>query len=221
MRMDKSVIIVAGGKGMRMGRETPKQFLEVKGKPVLMRTIDAFALYDSSLKIIVVLPEDQREYWNKLCERHTFARPHTVVAGGITRFHSVKNGLRHVAQGLVAVHDGVRPFVASDVIGRCFEVAELFGAAVPVIPLVDTIRHREGGVSHTVNRDDFCLVQTPQTFDTSLLKEAYGQEYNPHFTDDASVVESLGKQVALVEGSRKNIKLTTPFDLRLAEILAE
>lgn len=218
--MKKSVLIVAGGKGLRMGGDIPKQFLPIGGKPVLMRTIEAFYQYDSSLDIILVLPREQQEYWKELCEKYSFNISYKVADGGETRFHSVKNGLDFVEEGLVGVHDGVRPFVSREVITRCFDVAERAHAVIPIIGMIETVRCLNGdGKSVTVNRDDYKLVQTPQVFSVSLLKNAYNQPYSSLFTDDASVVEAMGETVCLVEGNRENIKLTTPFDLKIAEAL--
>lgn len=219
--MKRYVIIVAGGKGLRMGGDIPKQFVEIKGLPVLMHTINRFHSFDSSIDIIVALPVDQQDYWKELCSKYKFEIPHTIVDGGDTRFHSVKNGLDQVSgEGVVAVHDGVRPFVYDEVLERCFSMAQEKEAVVPVIDVFETIRHIADGMSNTVPRDEYKLVQTPQVFLTSLLKKAYSQPYIPSFTDDASVVEAMGHKVTLVEGNRENIKLTTPFDLKLAELLS-
>lgn len=219
--MKRYVIIVAGGKGLRMGGDIPKQFVEIKGLPVLMHTINRFHSFDSSIDIIVALPVDQQDYWKELCSKYKFEIPHTIVDGGDTRFHSVKNGLDQVSgEGVVAVHDGVRPFVYDEVLERCFSMAQEKEAVVPVIDVFETIRHIADGMSNTVPRDEYKLVQTPQVFLTSLLKKAYSQPYVPSFTDDASVVEAMGYKVTLVEGNRENIKLTTPFDLKLAELLS-
>lgn len=216
----KHIIIVAGGKGLRMGGDIPKQFLPIGGKPVLMRTIEAFHAYDSSIHIILVLPVSQQAYWKELCENYPFTLHHEIADGGETRFHSVKNGLSWVeGDGLVGVHDGVRPFVSRKVIEGCFAEAELKKAVIPVIDVVETVRHLTEDGSETVPRNDYKLVQTPQVFDVALLKEAYNQAYSDAFTDDASVVEAMGKEVHLVQGNRENIKLTTPFDLKIAEVL--
>lgn len=218
--MKKHIIIVAGGKGLRMGGEIPKQFLPIGGKPVLMRTMEAFHLYDNTIHIVLVLPVSQQAYWRELCEEYHFELSHEVADGGETRFHSVMNGLALVeGEGLVGVHDGVRPFVSQEVITRCYAEAETKKAVIPVIGVVETVRRLEGTDSVTVPRDRYQLVQTPQVFDTALLQRAYRQTYTEMFTDDASVVEALGEKVFLVEGNRENIKLTTPFDLKLAEML--
>lgn len=216
------VIIVAGGKGLRMGSELPKQFMPIGGKPVLMYTIEQFLKYSPDINIIVVLPRNQQEFWNKLCEEHNFNIPHTIADGGESRFESSKNGLSLIPdneQGVVAFHDGVRPFVSIDVIERCFDAARDDYAAIPVMPVTDTLRYVDRGHGHNVERNNFRSVQTPQVFDISLAKQAFDQPYRPSFTDDATVIESLGCQVSMVEGNRENIKLTTPFDLQLAELL--
>ena len=216
------VIIVAGGKGLRMGSDIPKQFLPIGGKPVLMRTLERFRAYDAALQIILVLPEAQQDYWRKLCEQYHFEVEYQLANGGQTRFHSVQNGLALVpddAEGVVGVHDGVRPFPSIEVIRNCYATAREKKAVIPVIPVVETVRHLEGKKSITVPRGEYRLVQTPQTFDIQLLKAANRQPYNDGFTDDASVVESYGHSITLVEGNRENIKITTPYDIIVAEAL--
>lgn len=220
--MKHTALIVAGGKGLRMGSELPKQFLPIGGKPVLMHTLEAFHRFDSEIDLILVLPEEQQEYWKQLCEKHSFTLRHLIADGGETRFHSVKNGLALISgPGLVAVHDGVRPFVSQEVIRRCYAMAATKKAVIPVVDVVETVRQITGSGSRTVSRDDYKLVQTPQIFDAALLKQAYAQDFMPSFTDDASVVEAMGVPVCLVEGSRENIKITTPFDLKIAATLLE
>jgi len=223
------IIILAGGKGLRMGSDIPKQFLPIGGMPVLMHTLKRFREYSKELKIILVLPKQQQAYWQTLCEEYHFQEDYLIANGGETRFHSIKNGLQLIpddAQGLVGVHDGVRPFPSVEVIRNCYETARREGSAIPVIPVVETIRHLEGITqrskvkgqrSRTVPRDEYRLVQTPQVFDIQLHKKAYAQDFRDSFTDDASVVESMGHAVALVEGNRENIKITTPFDCIVAE----
>ena len=231
------MIIVAGGKGLRMGSDIPKQFLPIGGKPVLMRTLERFRDYSSDLQIILVLPRAQQDYWQELCKEYSFPLPsegagggsYLLANGGETRFHSVQNGLALVpddAQGVVGVHDGVRPFPAIDVIRNCYETARTAKAVIPVIPVVETLRHlitqKEPSLlcnSETVPRGDYRLVQTPQTFDIQLLKAANRQPYNDGFTDDASVVEAFGYDITLVEGNRENIKITTPYDITVAEAI--
>ena len=224
MNSDDFVIIVAGGKGLRMGGDIPKQFLPIGGKPVLMRTLERFRAYSADLQIILVLPEAQQDYWKELCKAYDFKVEYQLANGGETRFHSVQNGLALIpddAQGVVGVHDGVRPFPSIDVIRNCYETARTAKAVIPVIPVVETVRHLEGEGSVTVPRGDYRLVQTPQTFDIQLLKAANRQPYNDGFTDDASVVESYGYKITLVEGNRENIKITTPYDLVVAEALCK
>ena len=216
------VIIVAGGKGLRMGSDIPKQFLPIGGKPVLMRTLERFRDYSADLQIILVLPEAQQDYWRQLCEEYHFTVAYQLANGGQTRFHSVQNGLALVpddAEGVVGVHDGVRPFPSIEVIRNCYETARTAKAVIPVIPVVETVRHLENEGSVTVPRGEYKLVQTPQTFDIQLLKAANRQPYNDGFTDDASVVESYGHAITLVEGNRENIKITTPYDMKIAEVL--
>ena len=256
-------IILGGGKGLRMGADVPKQFLEVGGIPILMRTIMRFREY-GDVTIILVLPHDQQDYWRELCRKHHFSVPCEIADGGQTRFHSILNGLSRIpddAEGVVAVHDGVRPFPSVEVIRNCYETARQTGTAVPVIPVVETVRHldtlEDGSIaSATVPRSEYRLVQTPQAFDIQLHKQAYRQPYDDNFTDDASVVESFfnaqctmhnaqyfrgerkeerGERIplshniiggfqpsiTLVEGNRENIKITTPFDLIVAEAIVK
>lgn len=219
-------IIVAGGKGLRMGGEIPKQFIPVAGKPILMHTLEKFQRFGESiadtggLKIILVLPKEQQEYWAELCTKYSFKVSHTVVNGGETRFHSVQNGLKAIpddVDGVVGIHDGVRPFVSLDVIKRCYEEARMKKAVIPVMPVTDTLRDVTQGKN--VYRENYKIVQTPQTFDIQLLKAANQQPYSEAFTDDASVVEAIGQEVTMVEGNRENIKITTPFDLKIADVI--
>lgn len=220
MNKVKIALVVAGGKGERMQTDIPKQFIEIQGKPILMHTLEAFLQYEATIQIVLVLPAIQIKFWKNLCKKHAFDIPHQIVEGGQTRFLSVKNGLDVIyVPALVAVHDGVRPLVSVDTIARCFNSAEEFGNAIPTMDLVESIRFVDTNGSQSVDRAAYKLVQTPQVFDAELLKKAYEQEYSPLFTDDASVVEALGTKVHLVEGNRENIKITTGFDLQLAEIL--
>ena len=216
-------IIVAGGKGLRMGGEVPKQFLPIGGKPVLMHTIDAFRKALDNVRIVLVLPAEQHHYWQELCEEYNFRSPKLIAQGGETRFHSVRNGLALLpdnADAVVGVHDGVRPFVSTETIRRCYAAAAEGKAVVPVVPVVETVRQiLSNGKSVTKPRDEYRLVQTPQTFPLALLRQAYQQPYTENFTDDASVVEALGKEIVMIEGNRENIKLTTPNDLSYAEFL--
>ena len=216
--MKAYALIVAGGKGLRMGGDVPKQFLPIDGKPILMHTIEAFRKALDNIEIVLVLPADQHDYWKELCKKHRFLSPELVARGGETRFHSVKNGLALLPdneEAIVGVHDGVRPFVSKETIERCFAEAAKGKAVVPVVPVVETIRQiLPDGKSVTRPRDEYRLVQTPQTFPLALLKEAYQQPFSESFTDDASVVEAFGKEIVMVEGNRENIKITTPSDLK-------
>ena len=216
-----SVIIVAGGKGLRAGGEIPKQFQPIGGKPVLMRTIEAFYDFDYKTKIVVVLPEEFRDLWNQLCEKHNFRLAHTIVNGGETRFHSVKNGLAEVSEHeIVAIHDAARPFVSKNVIERCYRQAVDFRCGVvPVIAEKNSVRLVVGYESQPVDREKIRLVQTPQVFPADLLKNAYQTPYREEFTDDASVAEDDGIQIKLVEGDETNLKITTSLDMKFADFL--
>lgn len=212
-------IIVAGGKGLRMGGDVPKQFQLVGGRPVLMHTLQQFRNAIADLQIILVLPREQQDYWCELCRQYEFGVEHREADGGQTRFHSVKNGLALIPdgeEGIVGVHDGVRPFASADLIRRCYAAAVEAEAVVPAVPVVESLRHEERGA---IDRKGYRLVQTPQTFSIPLLKAAYRQDYREAFTDDASVVEAYGHRVAMIDGIRENIKLTTPFDMVVAEAL--
>jgi 2-C-methyl-D-erythritol 4-phosphate cytidylyltransferase len=216
--MKKTVIIVAGGSGTRMGSEIPKQFLLLEDLPVLMQTIDTFLRYEPSIQIIVVLPETERQYWADLCIKHNFNHPHQVVKGGETRFHSVKNGLDAMGEtDLVAVHDGVRPLVSRTTIDNCFKQAAKTGSAIPVLPMDETLRKGSAEHSRTVDRTLYFTVQTPQVFQTSIISDAYTQEWSPAFTDDASVAEKKGFHVTMVPGNPENIKITRQGDLLVAK----
>lgn len=216
--MQLYALIVAGGSGKRMGAETPKQFMELAGKPVLMHTIERFREYNDSIEFITVLPENQLRYWTELQARYSFNIPQTLVKGGTARFYSVRNGLEFVTSpGLVAIHDGVRPFVSKETIKRCFEAAEKSGSAVPVIDSTDSLRMVTDQDSIPVDRRKIRMVQTPQVFDSEIIRKAYMQKYRPEFTDDASVYEMNGGKIILVEGNRENIKITTPEDLLISK----
>jgi len=213
-------IIVAGGNGSRMGTHIPKQFIEVAGKPILVHTIRQFHRFDKTIQIILVLPADQQDYWMELVERIRFNIPHQVAVGGETRFHSVKSGLSLVdGEALVAVHDGVRPLVSHKTIANCFSGAEEFGACIPVVPMVESLRYRNNDGNKAVDRSHYFSVQTPQVFHSDLLTKAYEQEFLEEFTDDASVVEHLGKPIHIVDGNPENIKITRPLDLKIAGLL--
>ncbi len=220
MGKQKYAIIVAGGSGKRMGSEIPKQFIEVAGKPILMHTIEAFYNTDSTIKFIVVLPEDQHAYWSQLIEKYNFKIDHIIAKGGNERFFSVKNGLSHIKiNSLVAVHDGVRPLVSSATINDCFAMAERQGTSIPIVTTTESIRKVNDGESIAVDRSKYFMVQTPQVFTSELIMKAYEQPFSPLFTDDASVVEQNGNKIHLVEGNPENIKITRPMDLKIAEVL--
>jgi 2-C-methyl-D-erythritol 4-phosphate cytidylyltransferase len=215
----RAVILVAGGQGLRMGGNLPKQFRPLHGKPLLMHTLEVFYRWDGNARLILALPDEYRAYWEMLCRELNGHVPHRVVAGGETRFHSVHNALAAVEADCewVGVHDGVRPFVAPEVIEACFRGAERYGAALPVVPVAESLRECDGERNRAVDRTRYRLVQTPQVFRHDWLEEAYRQPYSPLFTDDASVVEAAGRNIHLVPGNPENIKITTPADLFVAE----
>lgn len=203
-----------------MGNAVPKQFLLLNGKPVLQRSLEAFAAFDPTMTCIVVLPETQISYWKELCEKYSCNVPHLVVSGGKERFDSVKNGLKAIsAEGFVAVHDGVRPLVTMEMLRNGFETAEKFGSAIPYVDSVDSLRMIDGETSKTLDRTKIKRIQTPQIFDVSQLKDVMDVVYRPEFTDEASVWELAGKKLYFYKGSEQNIKITTPYDLKIAEAL--
>lgn len=218
--MQKFVIIVAGGSGSRMGGKTPKQFLLLGGKPILMRTIERFFDYDASINLILVLPANAMKEWYRLCDKHDFYPAIQTVTGGNTRFQSVRNGLRNIRakEGLVAVHDGVRPFVTQEMIAQGYAVAADKGTAVTCVALKDSLRVlTNDGHNESVERAAYRLVQTPQTFRLDLMRKAFEAEEQPSFTDCASVLEHAGVEISLIEGSYQNLKITTPEDMLWAE----
>jgi 2-C-methyl-D-erythritol 4-phosphate cytidylyltransferase len=216
--LKKIALIVAGGGGTRMNSSVPKQFISIHGIPVLMHTFKAFLRNDSGFEFILVLPDQETDTWKQLCEKHSFAIAHRVVSGGQTRFHSVKNGLKQIhEEGIVFIHDGVRPLVSSQTIDNCYKTAMQKGNALPVIAPSESVRETFDGQNHAVDRSRYFLVQTPQTFLVSLIKTAYNTNFREEFTDDASVLEKTGTQIHLVEGNRENIKITWPGDLIIAE----
>lgn len=203
-----------------MGASKPKQFIELKGKPILQHTIELFKAYDDTIKMIVVLPMHDIQTWKRICEERGYTIDYDIAVGGKERFHSIKQGLQFCDKGaLVAIHDGVRPFVSTDVVAKCFEVAEKEGAALPVMQINESLREITQEGSKHANRDKYVIVQTPQVFKSDLIKEAYRQDYITSFTDDASVLESMGHKIHLVEGNPENIKITRPEDLEMAEYL--
>ncbi|WP_074041454.1 2-C-methyl-D-erythritol 4-phosphate cytidylyltransferase [Kiritimatiella glycovorans] len=218
--MGKAVIIVAGGTGSRMNNSTPKQFLYLAGKPVIVHTINRFLRFDPAITVIIVIPEAQIKRWDQIKEEFLSTTELVTTTGGNNRFESVKKGLACLTdEDVVAIHDGVRPMVTMQTIRFCFEKARERGGAIPVLAVHETLRHQTDGKSITVNRNEYYTVQTPQVFITSMIKAAYEQEYSEDFTDDAVVFESAGNRVTLTEGNRENIKITTPTDLILAEAL--
>jgi len=218
--LKKTAIIVAGGTGTRMQAGIPKQFMLLSGKPVLMHTLNAFAAYDAGMVLLVTLPLSFIQDWKALCRDYTFEIPHRVIEGGATRFHSVRNALHHTPDdSWVAIHDGVRPLVQPSLIRFCFEEALVFGNAVPVVALNESLRTLEDNSSGPEDRTKFRLVQTPQVFQAAFIKKAYAREYQPEFTDDATVYESLFEKIHLIDGDPKNIKITHPDDLLIAEAL--
>jgi 2-C-methyl-D-erythritol 4-phosphate cytidylyltransferase len=220
MNNKEYALIVAGGKGTRIKTRLPKQFLELKGKPILLYTIEAFYRYSEKIQIILVLPEDDFEIWEAICKKFNFDKPITLQKGGETRFQSVKNGLSKIeGPGLVAIHDGVRPMVSEDIIGASFHLAAVHQSAVAAVRLKDSIRMTDQDNTKAVDRSRFRLIQTPQTFDIALIKHAYETKEDASLTDDASVAEKSGHVISLFEGSYENIKITTPEDLIIAEAL--
>ncbi|MDP4205975.1 MAG: 2-C-methyl-D-erythritol 4-phosphate cytidylyltransferase [Bacteroidota bacterium] len=216
--MKRYALIVAGGSGSRMGSSLPKQFLPLKGKPVLFRTLSVFYHFDPEIEIILALPDTQIPYWNELISSQQEKIPHQIVPGGKTRFHSVKNALQKITEeGIVFIHDGVRPLVSPETLMRCLNLTIEKGNAIPVLPSNESLRRIEKDSSVAVDRSQYVMVQTPQVFHSSIILEAYNQKFSPLFTDDASVVEKLGYPIHLTEGNRENIKITHPSDLIIAE----
>jgi 2-C-methyl-D-erythritol 4-phosphate cytidylyltransferase len=216
--MKKFVLIVAGGSGSRMKTEIPKQFLEICGKPILMHTIQIFYDFNPECELILVIPEAQQEYWDELCLKHSFTLPHRIVSGGENRFNSVQNGLKLIDEkGIVFIHDGVRPLVSQQTIERCYQMARKNGNAIPVLQVNDSLRKKKDQQSVSVDRTLYLSVQTPQTFRSEQILQAFEQDFDPAFTDDASVAEQAGFPIFMVEGNRENIKITNPTDLIIAE----
>jgi 2-C-methyl-D-erythritol 4-phosphate cytidylyltransferase len=215
----KVAIIVAGGKGVRMNSDIPKQFILLNSTPVLMHTISKFSHLD---EVILVVPKTQKEYWNSLCETHNFNIPHTIVEGGKTRFHSVKNGLEKVDNNsTVAIHDGVRPLISSKLINSLITETKNGVGGIPILPVKDSIRKVEGENSIHIDKSNLFKVQTPQCFLSTDIKEAYTQSFSDTFTDDASVFESNGGRITTLLGEEKNLKITTKEDLKIAELFIQ
>ena len=217
--MKKTALIVAGGKGERMNTDIPKQFLLLNGLPILTHTLNAFADFD---KRILVLPQSQIENWKMLCKKYNFALKHIIVAGGINRFGSVKNGLRKVEEGsLVAIHDGVRPLISKNLTNKLIAATKKGIGVVPIVPVKDSLRKMEGGKTKIVSRSNLYKVQTPQCFFASTIKAAYKQNFSLFFTDDASVLENNGGKITTIQGEERNLKITTEEDLKIAEIFTQ
>ena len=220
MDIKKYAVIVAGGKGTRMGAAVPKQFLLLNGKPLLCYSIEAFTQAIPGIHLILVLPPDQLQSAQTVLRTYLGNVDVTLVLGGETRYHSVQNGLKEVKDdGIVFVHDAARPLLSFDLIQRCLQQAEEKGSAIPVLPATESIRVVDDGNSKSLNRENLRIIQTPQTFNTGIILPAFEQEYQASFTDEASVVEAYGEIVHLIEGERDNIKVTTPEDMLIAEVL--
>jgi len=220
--LKKFVIIVAGGTGTRMNLSTPKQFLLLAGRPMLMYSLEAFFFADPHVNLIMTLPDAFIEAWKKLCSEHGFDRIYKIVSGGETRFHSVKNALEEIHDdGFVAIHDGARPLITCELIHRCFEEAVAHGNAVPGIPVHESVRMVKGEENWQEDRSNIRIIQTPQVFQVVQIKKAYELPYNPVFTDDASVLEQTGIKVHLVNGDPRNLKITRLLDLHYAEVLLQ
>ncbi|MEY4894839.1 MAG: hypothetical protein RL751_1659 [Bacteroidota bacterium] len=217
--MKKSIIITAGGIGKRMESEIPKQFLLLGSKPVLILTLERFFAFDPDAQLIVTLPKDWTDHWKALLNQYLIHIPHEIVDGGNERFHSIQNALAICTGAQIAIHDGVRPLVSNETIARCFEGLNHSKAVVPVLNLKDSLRMGNLAKSESVDRSQFYLVHTPQCFEASVLKQAYLQGYQAHFTDDASVVEALGVCPLLVMSNEENIKITSPTDLKILNAL--
>jgi len=215
--MQKIALIVAGGKGERMSADIPKQFLLLNGTPILMRTLKQFSHFE---EIVLVLPPSQFEYWKELCNTYNYRQQHTLVAGGITRFHSVKNGLEKIADNtIVAIHDGVRPLISTTLIESLVAETKSGIGAIPIVPVKDSIRKVEGENSIHVDRSNLFKVQTPQCFLSADIQKAYTQDFSDSFTDDATVFEANGGKINTLLGEEKNLKITTEKDLKIASIL--
>jgi 2-C-methyl-D-erythritol 4-phosphate cytidylyltransferase len=220
LKIKEHALIVAGGKGTRIKSNLPKQFLELAGLPVLMHTIHAFFRYSENIQVILVLPEDDFKTWEILCEKYNFTKPLTIQSGGDSRFQSVKKGLEKINDdGLVAIHDGVRPLVSEDIIAASFRLAAVHKSAVAAVRLKESIRIVDQDNTKAVDRSRFRIIQTPQTFDISLIKDAYSMKEDSTLTDDAGVAERAGHTISLFEGSYENLKITTQEDLIIAEAL--
>jgi len=215
--MKKVALIVAGGKGERMNADVPKQFLLLNGTPILMHTLKQFSHFE---EIVLVLPPFQFEYWQELCDTYNFTQKHSLVSGGETRFHSVKNGLVRIADNtIVAIHDGVRPLISITLIDKLVAESKRGIGVIPIVPVKDSYRKVEMGESIQIDRNNLFKVQTPQCFLSTDIKKAYSQDYSSILTDDASVFEAHGGKINTLPGEEKNLKITTEEDLKIIEIL--
>ena len=213
-----SAIITAGGTGKRMGSTLPKQFILVNEKPILMHTIERFYHFDTSIQLILTLPEDWEQHWQELRQEYDFIIPHRIVAGGDERYHSVKNALEYCQGDYVLVHDGVRPMVSDATLSNCIEAIQNREAVIPVIPINESLRMKNGAKTQAVDRSEYVLVQTPQVFKRGVLEQAYQQSFHAGITDDAGLVEQAGFEIFTVEGNAENIKITGQDDLKYAEL---
>ena len=214
-----SVIITAGGIGKRMGGDLPKQFIPLSGKPILLRTLECFYQIDANFELIVTLPCEWHEYWQNLVREFDSSIPHTLVPGGEERFYSIKNALESCSGDFILVHDGVRPFVAKETVLACLDALNTCEAVIPVLAIKESVRELHGSTSRAVDRTNFLLVQTPQCFSTDVLRNAYQLNYHSGITDDATLVESLGIDIQLIQGNEDNMKITTQKDLIIAEAI--
>jgi 2-C-methyl-D-erythritol 4-phosphate cytidylyltransferase len=217
---EHTIIITAGGIGKRMGADLPKQFLCLAGKPILMHSIEKFYSFDKNAQLILTLPEDWIQYWKELCEQHKLSIPHEIVSGGEERFHSIQNALQKVKGKFIAIHDGVRPLVSLKTIQAAFDSAKFYGSGIPVLAVKESIREvLNENSSIALQREKYRIVQTPQVFEANLLQKAYQLSFHSKITDDASLVEEAGFGIFLVDGNEENIKITTPLDLTIGEII--
>jgi 2-C-methyl-D-erythritol 4-phosphate cytidylyltransferase len=221
--MKKYALIVAGGSGVRMGTEVPKQFIELIGKPIIIHTLETFISAFPDIEFVVVMNSKWQHLWEKIFTKFPLKNTIVTTEGGPTRFHSVKNGLGKISDNnsVVGIHDAVRPLVSFDVIHTAFKEAEVFGNAIPVIPVYESIRIKDGPFNEPIDREKLLIVQTPQCFQTSVIKNAYRQNYDEKFTDDALVLENTGERIRLVAGNIENIKITRLADIKIAETLMQ
>jgi 2-C-methyl-D-erythritol 4-phosphate cytidylyltransferase len=219
-KLEKYLIIAASGEGSRMGLDTPKQFIEIDAKPIIVITLEAFKPFVETKNTIVVIAKSHQNYWNEIIKTFPEYSDCKIVFGGPTRFHSIKAGLSKIPENsIVAIHDAVRPFISAKVINDCFKLAEIKGTAVPAIEIEQSVREVRGMENKTVERKNLRLIQTPQIFKSEIVKDAYKQVFKPLFTDDATVVEGAGHKIFLSQGNKENIKITGQTDLKIAAVL--